>query len=54
VLDLQSVVRLEAKRLTDSVAVLGPPLQRSQDQHVESSLKHLDMIPIWFPFRHFF
>ena len=34
-LDLEQVVGLRADRLADAVAVLGPPLQGPEDQHVE-------------------
>ena len=36
--DLEGVHRVGADRLRDAVAVLRPPLERLQDQEVESAL----------------
>src|SRR5262249_43290966 len=40
-LDLEQVVRLHADGLADAMAVLGPPLERSKDEHVERALEEL-------------
>ena len=39
--DLEQVIRLRPDRLADAVAVLGPPLQGAENEHVEGALEQL-------------
>ena len=40
-IDLKDVRRLRADGLPDRVPVLGPPLERAQDQHVEGAVEEV-------------
>ena len=42
--DLEQVVGLRADGLSDSMAVLGPPLQGPEDEHVEGPLEELQAL----------
>ena len=41
-LDLEQIVGLGADRLADAMAVLRPPLERSENQHVERALEQFE------------
>ena len=44
--DLEQIIRLRADRLTNAVAVLGSPLEGSENEHVEGSLEELQALVV--------
>jgi len=43
-LDLQRLLRSDADRLSDAMAVLGPPLEHLENEQVEGALDELNAV----------